>query len=205
MPEKTDGQTQTNNKNNILLAIVPNLYNWWYYVKNGLVVLFIIAIVTLIILPLVHLRTNWEKIKCTNGYAFLAPLVGQNADETDKICKRNHITKEVTRRLEGINNELGSIQRNITDLSGQYQPLNTNYDDLQKSNAGTFDEIASKFKDDVTNSKNSLSQLLQSIFVSTQLNKGAITSYKDLQNSDIAKIIDSYNNTSSTNQTAANN
>jgi peptidoglycan hydrolase CwlO-like protein len=205
MPEKTDGQTQTKNKNNILLAIVPNLYNWWYYVKNGLVVLFIIAIVTLIILPLVHLRTNWEKIKCTNGYAFLAPLVGQNADETDKICKRNHITKEVTRRLEGINNELSSIQRNITDLSGQYQPLNTNYDDLQKSNAGTFDEIASKFKDDVTNSKNSLSQLLQSIFVSTQLNKGAITSYKDLQNSDIAKIIDSYNNTSSTDQTAANN
>ena len=205
MPEKNDGQTQTNNKNNILLAIVPNLYNWWYYVKNGLVVLFIIAIVTLIILPLVHLSTNWEKIKCTNGYAFLAPLVGENADETDKICKRNHITKEVTRRLEGINNELGSIQRNITDLSGQYQPLNTNYDDLQKSNAGTFDEIASKFKDDVTNSKNSLSQLLQSIFVSTQLNKGAITSYKDLQNSDIAKIIDSYNNTSSTNQTAANN
>ena len=100
---------------------------------------------------------------------------------------------------------MGSIQRNITDLSGQYQPLNTNYDDLQKSNAGTFDEIASKFKDDVTNSKNSLSQLLQSIFVSTQLNKGAITSYKDLQNSDIAKIIDSYNNTSSTDQTAANN
>lgn len=205
MPEKNDGQTQTNNKNNILLAIVPNLYNWWYYVKNGLVVLFIIAIVTLIILPLVHLSTNWEKIKCTNGYAFLAPLVGENADETDKICKRNHITKEVTRRLEGINNELGSIQRNITDLSGQYQPLNTNYDDLQKSNAGTFDEIASKFKDDVTNSKNSLSQLLQSIFVSTQLNKGAITSYKDLQNSDIAKIIDSYNNTSSTDQTATNN
>ena len=88
------------------------------------------------------------------------------------------------------------MKGNVSSLSNKIQSMDGTSQVLKTETESKLSSVTAILKQNVDYVKNALSTILGAIYISTNLNKGALTSYEDLQKSEIANIIDNYNNIS---------
>ena len=162
--------------------------------SNILILIFIVILFVVLITYWAYTKSNWEQVKCKDGRFWIAPLFGKSAEDTIKECTSSEIELTVNRELSADLERLQKLEDQVDDLSGNLANISNDATGLQNNTGSTLDNITNILESNITYVKEALSTILASIYISTNLNKGALTSYADLQQSDIAEIIDRYNN-----------
>ena len=158
-----------------------------------LLLLFVILIIYFITY-VVYIKSNWEDVKCREGRFWLAPLFGKDTDETIRDCTSRQIKISIDNNLEAENTRMGEIEQMVRDLSNNVTEYSGDSLALGEGAEGEMSNITDTLQHNVNYVKEALSTILASIWISTQMNNGALTSYSDLQSSEISNIIDKYNN-----------
>tara|TARA_B110000483_G_scaffold243674_1_gene335333 strand:- start:16541 stop:17662 length:1122 start_codon:yes stop_codon:yes gene_type:complete len=158
-----------------------------------LLLLFVILIIYFITY-VVYIKSNWEDVKCREGRFWLAPLFGKDTDETIRDCTSRQIQISIDNNLEAENTRMGEIEQMVRDLSNNVTEYSGDSLALGEGAEGEMSNITDTLQHNVNYVKEALSTILASIWISTQMNNGALTSYSDLQSSEISNIIDKYNN-----------
>jgi len=162
--------------------------------SNLILFLFIIILFIVLITYWAYTKSNWEQVKCKDGRFWIAPLFGKSTEETIKECTSKEIQLTVNKELSSDLNRIQKLEQNVEDLSANITAVSNDAIGLHTTTGSTLDDITNILESNITYVKEALSTILASIYISTNLNKGALTSYADLQKSDIAEIIDRYNN-----------
>ena len=162
--------------------------------SNILILIFIVILFVVLITYWAYTKSNWEQVKCKDGRFWIAPLFGKSTEDTIKECTSSEIELTVNRELSADLDRLRKLEDQVDDLSGNLANISNDATGLQNNTGSTLDNITNILESNITYVKEALSTILASIYISTNLNKGALTSYADLQKSDIAEIIDRYNN-----------
>jgi hypothetical protein len=158
-----------------------------------LLLLFVILIIYFITY-VVYIKSNWEDVKCREGRFWLAPLFGKDTDETIRDCTSRQIQISIDNTLEAENTRMYEIEQMVIDLSNNVTEYSGDSLALGEGAEGEMSNITDTLQHNVNYVKEALSTILASIWISTQMNNGALTSYSDLQSSEISNIIDKYNN-----------
>jgi hypothetical protein len=166
------------------------------YVKYGLVALFIALFIIIVLGGYVYMLSNWNDIKCKNGNFYVAPLFFQDTDETMNFCLSSKIRSSIESKTENNQSAINTMKGNVSSLSNKIQSMDGTSQVLKTETESKLSSVTAILKQNVDYVKNALSTILGAIYISTNLNKGALTSYEDLQKSEIANIIDNYNNIS---------
>lgn len=164
-------------------------------IKSSIVVLVILAIAAFFILYYVRIYTGWNdyNIKCRNGRFFIAPLFGKSAEKTIEECTASNIQLSIQNTLKSEESRISNIEKNINNMQRKIEDVEGVAGDVNSATTDKLVGITNTLQENVEYVRSALSQILASIFISTQMNNGALTSYEDLQSSDIANIIDQYN------------
>jgi len=141
-----------------------------------------------------YIKSNWEQVKCKDGRFWIAPLFGKSTQETIKDCTTKEIQLTVNKNLQGEIERLADLDASVNNLQTQIDNSSGEASTLEEDTNSTLTNITNILESNINYVKGALSTILASIYISSNLNKGALTSYADLQKSDIAEIIDKYNN-----------
>jgi len=156
--------------------------------------IFILIVFFVLISYWAYIQSNWEQVKCKNGNFWIAPLFGKNTQETIKDCTTKEIQLTVNQNLSTEIGRLAELDASVNHLEDIIKNNTDNTDELRTDTNSTLTNITNILESNINYVKGALSTILASIYISSNLNKGALTSYADLQTSDIAEIIDKYNN-----------
>ena len=168
----------------------PNLLQ----VPSVIFLLVILLVFIVLISYWAYIKSNWEQVKCKDGRFWIAPLFGKSTQETIKDCTTKEIQLTVNKNLQSEIERLADLDASVSNLQDIITDNESNTSSLRSDTNSTLTNITNILESNINYVKGALSTILASIYISSNLNKGALTSYADLQTSDIAEIIDKYNN-----------
>jgi ABC-type multidrug transport system fused ATPase/permease subunit len=168
----------------------PNLLQ----VPSVIFLLVILLVFIVLISYWAYIKSNWEQVKCKDGRFWIAPLFGKSTQETIKDCTTKEIQLTVNKNLQSEIERLAELDDSVSNLQALLADNESNTSSLRSDTNSTLTNITNILESNINYVKGALSTILASIYISSNLNKGALTSYADLQTSDIAEIIDKYNN-----------
>ena len=161
---------------------------------SAVTLILILMIFIVLISYWAYIKSNWEQVKCKDGRFWIAPLFGKSTQETIKDCTTKEIQITVNKNLQGEIERLADLDASVNELQTQINDSSGEATTLKDDTKSTLTNITNILESNINYVKGALSTILASIYISSNLNKGALTSYADLQKSDIAEIIDKYNN-----------
>ena len=161
---------------------------------SALTLILILMVFIVLISYWAYIKSNWEQVKCKDGRFWIAPLFGKSTQETIKDCTSKEIQITVNKNLQGEMERLADLDASVNNLQTQIDNSSGEATTLENDTNSTLTNITNILESNINYVKGALSTILASIYISSNLNKGALTSYADLQKSDIAEIIDKYNN-----------
>jgi hypothetical protein len=161
---------------------------------SALALILILMVFIVLISYWAYIKSNWEQVKCKDGRFWIAPLFGKSTQETIKDCTSKEIQITVNKNLKGEIERLADLDASVNNLQTQIDNSSGEATTLENDTNSTLTNITNILESNINYVKGALSTILASIYISSNLNKGALTSYADLQKSDIAEIIDKYNN-----------
>ena len=137
------------------------------YVDYGIIFV-IIFVILYLVLQYNYIYSNWEKLKC--NHIFWSPLYFKNSKQTFEQCNTGKIDSI-------IDNELGSITKNIKHLKAEYKKaedtLETKKDPavLEKEVKLPLNNILNSLNNNVTRISESINTIVKSIIVSSKINE----------------------------------
>jgi hypothetical protein len=161
---------------------------------SAVTLILILMVFIVLIIYWAYIKSNWEQVKCKDGRFWIAPLFGKSTQETIKDCTTKEIQITVNKNLQGEIERLADLDASVNELQTQINDSSGEATTLKDDTKSTLTNITNILESNINYVKGALSTILASIYISSNLNKGALTSYADLQKSDIAEIIDKYNN-----------
>ena len=157
---------------------------------SAVALILILLVFVVLIIYWAYIKSNWEQVKCKDGRFWIAPLFGKSTQETIKDCTTKEIQLTVNKNLQDEINHLAQLDASVNNLQTQIDNSSGEATTLENDTNSTLTNITNILESNINYVKGALSTILASIYISSNLNKGALTSYADLQKSDIAEIID---------------
>lgn len=162
--------------------------------KSGFVGLFVVLFLIFVLGTWLYMFSNWDDIKCRNGNFYAAPLFFRDTNEAMQSCFANKIQDAVESTMENNDTRINNIQTNVSSLSNKVKDIDGMSKTLASNTNSKLSNVTNILQKNMDYVKNALSTILSALYISTSMNKGALTSYEDLQKSEISEIIDKYNN-----------
>lgn len=151
----------------------------------------IIFLVIMIILKYTYIRSNWDTEKCKKGYFLFAPFFGKNAQETIEKCTEDNVEQNIDDKLIPYNIHLDTLDQRYNNINMELQ----NITNSQQSNSQSLRDEASNLEDSAQQNihyiKNALTKITNSLMINTSVNKGALNSLQNINDTSIANIASS--------------
>ena len=165
-------------------------------VTSIIVVLMIVGLILLFLFKFIYIKSNWESQKCLTGNFIFAPLFGKNSKDSLNKCINEGSMDVLGDEFSELNNRLEENDNIINNYDERINNIKNNYGSVNNRVSGNLYNVVSSSRKNNENVKNALTNLTNSLIVSSKINDGTIEISKTLDNNSFGNIVKKVNKVS---------